>query len=151
MAKYQVTHSCGCTETHQLYGKQKDRDSKIEWLEGTLCRKCYRAEKAKEREQANERAGNLAESLGFVALTGSEKQVAWAQTIRQGIYEDIIKHNTIVDADVAVKILNLETTAKWWIDNRDDHRSAVVRTICGNYKDQARQIEADFLAAKKAS
>ena len=151
MAKYQVTHSCGHTVTHQLYGKNSERERKIEWMEGKLCADCYKAQKDLERKQANERSADLASDLGFAQLTGSDKQIAWAQTIRQECYETIIKRNYILDADVAIKVLSLETSSKWWIDNRDEEPIGVIRLICANYKDRAKQIEAEFLAAKKAS
>lgn len=42
MAKYDVKFSCGHTETIVLFGKMKDREKKIAWLEKTgLCKECY--------------------------------------------------------------------------------------------------------------
>ncbi len=47
MAKYNVTYSCGHSDTIQLYGPHKERDRKIEYFEqqGT-CSDCYRKERA---------------------------------------------------------------------------------------------------------
>lgn len=42
MAKYTINYSCGHTGELQLYGKYKDRENKIEWLEREgLCPECY--------------------------------------------------------------------------------------------------------------
>jgi len=46
MAKYDVTYKCGHTGTVELFGKQTDRDSKLEWYKNTaVCPDCYNAEK----------------------------------------------------------------------------------------------------------
>lgn len=43
MAKYDVTFSCGHTETIELLGKEKNRRSKIEFFEEKgLCSECYK-------------------------------------------------------------------------------------------------------------
>ena len=42
--KYTVTRACGHEETVELYGPNKERESKIKWLESTVCTACYRAE-----------------------------------------------------------------------------------------------------------
>lgn len=43
MAQYQVTHSCGHTVTHQIYGTNShgERDRKVQWLRGRTCKACY--------------------------------------------------------------------------------------------------------------
>lgn len=44
MAKYEVTYSCGHKGVVDLIGKEKDRRSKIEWLEKKgLCNRCYQS------------------------------------------------------------------------------------------------------------
>ena len=89
MAHYDVGYACGHSQEVELFGKTSARYEKIEWMERGLCPDCYRAKKQEEREQENERAAKLSESLGFSELEGSEKQIAWATTIRQKIYENI--------------------------------------------------------------
>lgn len=42
--KYTVTRACGHEETVQLYGTNKERESKIKWMESTVCTACYRSE-----------------------------------------------------------------------------------------------------------
>lgn len=51
MAKYNITHSCGHTQEHNLFGKHSGfggRDSKKEWLAGKPCTDCWKKEKAEE-------------------------------------------------------------------------------------------------------
>lgn len=75
MAKYDVTYKCGHTHKLELYGKIDDRINKIAWLEeNALCPECFKKQKL---EEAISKANDLP------LLEGSEKQIAWAMTIRQ--------------------------------------------------------------------
>lgn len=56
-------------------------------------------------------AKSKAEEAGWPALTGSEKQIKWAETIRA----------KVASKDPKAKALKTATTAKYWIDN---HRFA---------------------------
>lgn len=123
--KTYVTFSCGHEETVQLYGSVAERDRKAEWMSRACkCSAC----KAADREAENAKAVEAASANGRPALTGSEKQVAWATTIREKMVSELMKYRTDVtgvdDAkgkfDAAmVKFLAANTKAGWWIDNRD--------------------------------
>ena len=76
MAKYQIKHACGHWETVELFGKRADREWNIERLEGRLCDECYNAQR---KEKADARNAELA----LPGLLGSEKQVAWANDLRE--------------------------------------------------------------------
>ena len=98
-----------------------------------LCSECYR--KAMERKRteecavaAEEAAAKMME-LGFPALTGSEKQVSWANTIRQNAVDAALTmlagrtSSALTDEGktlVAGVVGRMSTEAKWWIDNRAD-------------------------------
>lgn len=79
MAKYTVTCAdCGEEFTVQLVGPHKTRDWKLnnwEWV----CDECAR----KRREEQNRKAAESNSEAGLPALEGSQKQVAWAESIRQ--------------------------------------------------------------------
>ncbi len=75
MTKYTITHECGHTEEIALFGKSSERDRRIKWLESRPCRDCL-------RNSEIERAKVQGEEFGLPDLTGSEKQIAWAITIR---------------------------------------------------------------------
>ena len=99
MAKYDVKFSCGHTETIQLVGKIKERERRIEWLENHgLCSECYEAEKKRQFEEQNKKAAEEAKEYGLPELSGTEKQVAWATTLRQQFIDkvnDLIEDNSL--------------------------------------------------------
>jgi hypothetical protein len=80
MAKYTINHTCGHSVEIQLFGKMDDRYRRIEWLETQECDECRRA-------KANAAAAAAKETRGLTDLKGSEKQVAWANTIREQAYK----------------------------------------------------------------
>ena len=83
MAKYDVVFSCGHEERIELFGKGTERERKIAWFEKYgLCSTCYKAE-----QQAV--AAKRAEKWGLPALTGSPKQIAWAERIRSEFFLQI--------------------------------------------------------------
>lgn len=50
MGKYNVTFSCGHTETVTLYGPLANREKRIEWLtRNGVCTQCWKAEQPKAR------------------------------------------------------------------------------------------------------
>lgn len=136
MAKYDVTHSCGHEVTHQIYGKHSGfggRESKIEWLSGQPCLECKRAAEAAERAKASAVAAEANVSAGLPALTGSDKQIAWAESIRAaaiaklGGTPEIAHHLSeaakaeLSDALVLIRSeITDQAAAKWWIENRDE-------------------------------
>lgn len=75
MAKYKITYRCGHETITSLYGPTSGRNRQIAWMESQECWEC---EKAKAAEAGRE----IAQSVGLLDLSGSEKQVAWALQIR---------------------------------------------------------------------
>lgn len=73
--KYTVIHSCGHEEEVVLFGNNRDRERKLEWLASIPCKEC---QKAMEQQAIKERT----KELGLPELQGTEKQVAWALGIR---------------------------------------------------------------------
>ena len=145
MAHYDVGYACGHTQVIELFGKTSQRYEKIEYLERGLCPDCYREKKQEEREQENERAAKLAKNLGLSELEGSVKQVAWATTIRQRIYENICKSDTEHPSfgyTLVAKAISLEVSAKWWIDNRNLDFLRISKVIAANYPTDWQAIQA---------
>ncbi len=131
MGKYVITHVCGHTEEVNLFGKHADRERKIKYLESIDCRACWDAEQAAKAREA-----------GLPELTGSPKQIAWANGIRNRI---------LAEADSCIKVhpdwpntaewltgLKQETQSRWWIDHREAKASML-------YGDWALQKEAQIL------
>lgn len=52
MAKYDVTYSCGHAGVVELFGKEKDRQNKIQWYESDgLCPECYKKKMLERQSQ----------------------------------------------------------------------------------------------------
>jgi hypothetical protein len=67
-------------------------------------------------------------------LTGSEKQIKWAESLRAKFIDQanamLEKHPSPAASekrfiDAVAKVLDDQTTAAWWIDSRDDDLSRV--------------------------
>lgn len=138
MAKYEVTcPSCGAGYTVQLYGPGRDREWKLENWDWT-CDEC----KEKARQDENARAAAANAEAGLPPLTGSEKQIAWAETIRAQKLDTLCKarageldpfyleafygsrydgafHLGDPNIEYAASLLASQSKATWWIDTRD--------------------------------
>jgi len=123
--KYEVKRACGHTETIQLFGTYKNRMIRYAWAQQQPCRECCLAERRQEEKA-------LAEELGLPELAGTEKQVAWANSLRldwaKPLYDklDYWRQRGVGEAVLAqckqaiVEVLSSRTDAKWWIDHRHE-------------------------------
>lgn len=107
-----ITHACGHQEEIQVFGKRAERERKIAWLEAQVCAECRAAE-----------AAEASKAAGMAALTGSAKQIAWAEDLRSETMDAIAALKTRTDDEAARKdrviaYLGGITSAEWWIDNR---------------------------------
>lgn len=94
MAKYEVTYRCGHTGIVQLYGKTKDRERKLEWMSNSvLCEDCQKIEFAKQ----NALAAMDNRASGLPPLTGTEKQAAWAESLRAECHKALTAATTPVE------------------------------------------------------
>lgn len=82
--KYDVTFSCGHTETVELFGKSADRERRIEWYkEHGVCTECYKKQQAERQSNANKALKEKFPQLP--TITGvSENQVKYAEDLRRG-------------------------------------------------------------------
>lgn len=144
MAWERPTHSCGHRgERYQAYGPHAGRERQLAAIEAQECPAC-RKHKA---EQA-------AQQSGLPALTGSDKQIAWASDIRSKMIEALnisadkartilarIANDEAATTDPAkVEAAKVEcednlasitailaiTDARWWIDHRDEHPNTLI-------------------------
>ncbi len=107
---HEVTHSCGHSEQHAIFGAfAADIDRQARKLSRRRCTPCYKAGKAAKAESD----AVLLDGIDLPALTGSEKQVRWAETIR--IERLALLHRADPSRITAFIII---VDAKWWIDNR---------------------------------
>lgn len=87
MAKYEVTYSCGHTDTVQIYGKNEERERELKWMENSLCPECYKKWK---REDNKQKVQEILGDIELPLLTGTDKQIAYAESLRD---EYIIRDN----------------------------------------------------------
>lgn len=101
------THSCGHEGKVQLCGKASYKEWRAKQYFSEPCKAC----KKKERE---ERAKEIALKYDFPKLSGTEKQVAWANALRAEFLDYCEKWELIAD-----NMILAETDAGFWIDNRN--------------------------------
>lgn len=137
MAKYEIHHCCGHVRTVNLYGKTADRNRTIEWLESQPCPDC-------KREEENEANAKKAAAENRPVLTGSEKQVAWANTIRENTISTITADRCTAAERKLRSVLDLVTTGVHQTDPID----AVLESIERRLRKQLKEQEAIMAAAK---
>jgi hypothetical protein len=137
--QYQIDHVCGHTVTHQLFGKMRDREQKIAWLKRQPCLDCLRAQEYTEAQE-------YANQVGLPDLVGSDKQVAWAMTIRHQAVQRLDEYRVRLTGQITqaadrqfpdpteretrmatafaqlenqITAIRARTSAKYWIDRRE--------------------------------
>ncbi len=113
-----ITHACGHEQAHSLTGFASQQERKARWLRTTTCRTCFIAEKRSEQAHAAAQDSAAVAHLDLPALTGSDRQIAWASTIRAKRLATVVASSAI-GAESDHRACLLVTDAKWWIDNRD--------------------------------
>lgn len=141
MAKYTGIYSCGHEGTVNVIGPMKDRQWKIDKKFSELCPECYEKHLQKEREKANREAEEKSKEWELPELTGTEKQIAWANTIRIQISENIrnkskddsdynfrcycsdfdFKTSDVINniEEIIDYMLSTKTDSKFYIENRN--------------------------------
>lgn len=140
MAQYTIKQACGHSVTTQIYGSNShgERDYQERRIASQMCKECERAEQLAEAQQ---------DTQSMAALTGSEKQIKWATTIRatalrsmsEFIATDVIAqaHTHGIEQskidEAAAMYLGLvnkvmaHTSASWWIDRRNDSPRQLIK------------------------
>ena len=104
MAKYEIKHTCcGSITTAQIYGKVAERDRKAEWLASQPCAEC----RAKAAKAANDAATAAAKAAGLPDLTGSDKQVSWAEGLRAKVLADVAAGKWAIDSIVHAAMMEI--------------------------------------------
>ena len=119
MTKYIVEcRDCNKELEIQLTGKSKNRNYMLEKWDW-YCENCN----IKRFQIQNEKSGIINREAGLSQLHGTEKQIAWAETIRLKIISNLenLDLSGLEDADEVRKVIaeiKTRTAAAWWIDNR---------------------------------
>ena len=106
-----IAHACGHEQAHYIPGFASQQARKARWLRTTKCRACFAADKRSEQAEFGATASTTIAHMALPALIGSERQIAWASTIRA-------KRLAVLIA-AGDQHCHHVTEAKWWIDHRD--------------------------------
>ena len=101
--KREVTYHCGHSETRSFSGSHSARDAYIDKLSREDCPACRSAQAATRSADA-----------GLPTLTGSDKQIAWAEQIRQQAVTAFAEAQDVIESaapDEASKQRALDTLA----------------------------------------
>ena len=127
-AKYEyrrsVTHRCGHSQSHILYARcRQEADSWAFSLKKVECDAC---------REKTVRIAAEAKAANLPALMGTPNQVAWANAIRQRIFNMLSRTDRYQHATACCQY---ETQATWWIENR----TAATPTIVAHLTDSGRR------------
>lgn len=133
---------CGKEFTREAIKRNRDEANSWEaWAVATFdeCGDCYAARKAAEREAENKAAAEAATEQALPELTGSSKQIAWAETIRQKRLKSIRE----AMSDEAkwephqkkfFCWVTAHTAASWWIDRRPDYYPCFLERVAEEFQ-----------------
>lgn len=125
MAWHYGTYSCGHEGRTDITGPTKNRQYIADRRFSGLCPECYEKHLQEENRKRNKESLEKAMEMELPLLEGSEKQIAWANTIRQSFIDDF--NNVIQEAKEKNKAIFSEalnywiethTKASWYIDNK---------------------------------
>lgn len=140
MSWYYGTFSCGCEGRVNVIGKEKDRQWKVDRAFSNMCEECYKKYLEEQRAKANAEALEKAKEMELPELTGTEKQVAWANTLRDKFLEKLSQ--TIEDVNGKDKYDSIYTYRKIFkIKKIEDERVIKERITDYLYKFQDMFLE----------
>lgn len=165
MAWYHGTYSCGHEGRINLIGPTKDREWKKEREFSGLCPECYKKKLEAQRKAENEASEKISKEMELPELSGSPKQVAWANTLRVKFLEsfsDLINQTrnskeksfqfssdgkrTIVSLSEAETMEDLfisKADARFWIDRRNYTIVSFVKEAYGELQEKENPIPED--------
>jgi hypothetical protein len=128
---YTVRHVCGHDQSHDFFGPSRERDHKRRFVAEQPCRDCLKRITVERAEAHNE-------TYDLPDLVGTDKQNAWALTIR---YQSLVMVDRVLAAigeladrdQVNAARLRLHgiDDAHWWIANAKDVTEAGRRVKIG--------------------
>lgn len=154
MAK--ATYKCtSCGKLVEIVGQNRRlADERAEYLgsHGGLCTDCWKAGRDAVRATENAQAAQSAAASGLPSLTGSEKQTAWANTLRVKMLaqlDELVAHaKTVADKKsedkkvtelveqigIGADLIRAKTAASWWIDNRATDSRGLINSLLPEIK-----------------
>ncbi|WP_174297354.1 hypothetical protein [Sphingomonas bacterium] len=122
-----ITHGCGHAESHIVGGYWvADRDREADRLARRKCTACAAEAKRVAAGKAQLAARDQLGPVELPPLSGSPRQVAWAETIR--LQQLAALHRAM--PDLATQAARLED-ARWWIEHRSDTVTQIAALVSG--------------------
>ena len=143
--KYYEKHACGHEGMIDLVGPRSQREWKVRrYFEGD-CPACQQ----KRRDEENAAAAERAKEIGLPRLIGTEKQVAWAESIRMSFYDAseayALNPDMRYDQDqitaVIGCILEHEVYASFWIGNSSFRPGSFMLLLKDYYRANKEKVE----------
>lgn len=138
------TFKCGCAGNVIVWGDEAQR-TKIakDKFSTRVCPQCYKRRFEANVAEGEAEAREYAQQNNLPPLSGTEKQVKWAMTIRHkliqrilAIYDEGTTEQAKADTGmyaVRQKLIN-RASSKWWIDNREVTDDEIKRLILDEYQ-----------------
>ncbi len=145
MSKTNVTRKCGCHETLVLDGNAARRANRAKWESEKNCFKC-------QIKINNETAKQNQLELGLPQLTGTEKQISYAENLRDKCAKQLINYrDRLISGEIPGQEQNKNhvqyvnkiiavTDSKFWIDN-----SSRLTTSIGNENLHFKYLKFDLI------
>lgn len=115
---HSITHACGHLQIHHVLGFTQQQLRKVARLELARCDSCRQvAKRASSVAATAQKVAGLAH-LALADLTGSPRQIAWAETIRTACLTSLLT-DPINGSPAACMACAAVSEAKWWIDHRN--------------------------------
>lgn len=143
MGAYFGTYSCGHDGRLDIYGPTKNRQYIADKKFSGLCPEC--AKKAYAKKIAAEAKENE-----YPELTGTEKQVTWAMSLRSQFIEDFSATQPKKHAVTLEWLIRSKTSARFWIDNRDRPSSFYIETYEAEKLEEEKNIYNDLIVVEPA-
>ena len=150
--------------TYKYNGREADSFEKWAVENITECDDCAKARRDAAHAAENEAAAQSAKENAYPDLSGTERQVAWANTIREKVITTLHEYCSDEDhlrrapqlrylEEAYIRLLLKKTRASWWIDHRGSSEDirGLTQIICREDEDEYRRIAEIAEAVKKGS
>lgn len=144
MSWYYGTFSCGHEGRVNITGPTKNRQWIADKKFDGKCEECYGKWLEEEKERKNKEALEAAKEMELPQLTGTEKQIIWAMTLRQTFINKIEEKIKESEREENLKIveqyrlaldymINNKIEARYYIDNRDENGKYLAKQLYKEY------------------
>lgn len=116
MPKYMQTHVCGHSGEINIHSKVKsgERIKLLQQMFGQPCSACRVTRKRLSAEEVE----LMNDAYKLPPLVGTDKQVAWAKSIRLNLYEMLIKEHNVQNCITFYEVCRIMTDSAFWISHR---------------------------------